>query len=253
MQTLSLQKLKQGGYYHQGDKIEYKSVSDLLQKLAQERVGARISRKSVSDFPINQIVMHIEHQYRGYPFDRSDFSIYVPEFIDCIPYMHLGYSINGSYMIPGMDASYYFTYGDLHPNVKIYIAPQRVGSYIHMYRDNKLGALYYDGGKDGIGRQYTRLEYLSPIIFKNYKKEERINVLEKYIHSLENRVKSLEKAQRQKVNSQTIDSSYLFRQQQQQQPLIDLQYNPKELRKKKSKDLKKDTVNKARQLQQALM
>lgn len=105
---------------------------------------------------------------------------------------------------------------------------------------------------------------MSPIIFKGYQKElERFNALEKlildqselnekYIHSLENRVKSLEKAQRQKINSQTIDSSTLFKQQQ-QQPLIDLQYKPKELRKKRSKDLKKDAVNKARQLQQALM
>jgi hypothetical protein len=227
MQTLSLQKLKQGvapqGY--QG-----------------------IQHKSVSDFPINQIVCRI--------MDGANI-------IDCIPYMH---------MVPWLDRSsgyseydktvqYYLTYGDLHPDVEIYILRRRhpdprislFCDTFYMYLDDTLGAKFEIWNQGG-----NTVDYLSPIIFKGYQKElkqftalvNQSELIEKHIRSLENRVKTLEKAQRQKINAQTQDLSTLFKQQQ-QQPLIDL--DSKHFRKKKSKDLNKQVINKARQLQQAFM
>jgi len=211
-----------------------------------------IQHKSVSDFPINQIVCRVD--------DGAN-----TKYIDCIPYMH---------MIPWLGlrsgihpkyeniVHYYFTYGDLHPDVEIYILHRRnfdprhphKYDHVYMYLDDTLGAKFeiFDGGID------NRVDYLSPIIFKVYQKElkqfnalvNQSELIEKHIRSLENRVKTLEKAQRQKINAQTQDLSTLFKQQQ-QQPLIDL--DSKHFRKRKSKDLNKQVINKARQLQQAFM
>lgn len=225
-----------------------------LQKLKQEAASGRIQVKSVSDFPINEIVF-----------------IDITRYIDCIPYIRMAISFQtGIGPLRLHMIQYYLTYGDLHPDVVIYIRTNQTLSpphirytYYDVYLHDTLAARWSANDHGGMNTIDGVYGYLSPIIFKKYQQElEQFNAIEKlildqsklnekYIHSLENRVKSLEKAQRQKINSQTIDSSFLFK--QQQQPLIDLQYNPKELRKKRSKDLKKDAVNKARQLQQALM
>jgi len=230
------------------------SLQKLKQGVAPQGYQGIIQHKSVSDFPINQIVCRIDDGAK---------------YIDCIQYMHMLPWLNISSGVPRYEnivSFYYFTYGDLHPDVEIYILrrtirhPHKKVTYdnFYMYLDDTLGAKFeiFDGGVD------YRVDYLSPIIFKGYQKElERFNALEKlildqseliekHIRSFENRVKTLEKAQRQKINAQTQDLSTLFKQQQ-QQPLIDL--DSKHFRKRKSKDLNKQVINKARQLQQAFM
>lgn len=69
---------------------------------------------------------------------------------------------------------YYFTYGDLHPNVEIYILRRhnpdpRLSQFwetFYMYLDDTLGAKFELCNQGG-----ERVDYLSPIIFKGYHRE----------------------------------------------------------------------------------